>query len=789
MLHNYINVLFRNLKKYKFFSITCILCVAIALSASFIIYLYIHQEYSFDNFHLNKDRIYRLIGEHQGMKNTTCRIPYILANSLQNEIPEIEKSALTKRMRQTFIKKNDSWEEISFCQSIDPSLFDIFTINFSHSSLASEKMLLDPSSVVISDIIAHKYFPTETALGRIITLKISEKIYNLKIVGIFKDFSKKSIFKADILVPIEIAYESLDLSRYHNNWRTNWSGGPFNAIILIKNGILESNVNKKLELLSERFSTEYMLIYYRLQALKRIYFHSKYFDNNPFPSGDFQNVIIFSGVAVVILFAALVNYILLSLGRHDIRIKEIGLRRINGATFKNVWFQFSLDSIITILISFAISLIITGFSIGIINNFINRQLTVNVVQCLIFIIIVIMLGIASGSYLSLHVLKSKPIERLRENDLSISGKYKSKNLLILLQLVIFISLISITVIINKQLKYSNKIDLGFQFKNVLVVRNFSEEFKSKFSTLKNELLKSPKIKSVSASNLVPPTDNRSVVSLQTPNGEFLELHALLVEYGFIKTMEFSLLRGRDFQQSEISDEMREVILNETAADELWFDDPVDKLLDMRMPIIGVVKDFYYYSLHKKIPPMAFVLSNKSFSAMILKIQSNDRLDTLSFIKEKWNKTLPNQPFEYEYLEDRYLSLYHNEYMFRDLIQYFMYTSIIVTFLGLLGMSVLMGQLKRKEIGIRKVLGSSEIQIVKMLSKQVSLFTIIAFIISVISVIVIMNKWFQRFSYHINISIYQLLIAGVIGYLIMLIAIGVPTIQAARIDPIKVIRRE
>ena len=781
----------RHLWKNKLFSIINVLGLSLGLVCCTLILLHVKFELSYDRFHVKKDRISRVLTDNFALT------PYVLAPALYEYCPEIEKiSRITKFDEgRFFVKQNETATGEKGLMFADSCFFDVFSFPVTHGD--PEKMLRASDRILISERMAEKYFKVQNAEGNQITLRIDNKDHEFIVEGIFKDFPEQSHFHANILLSMEFFAKQRNESSL-----TNWGNSSILTYILTKQPDMNSRINEKLPGLITKYVPEDKAkdLHFRLQPLCDIHLYSNSLLIDIEPQGSITRVIIFASIAVLVLVIALVNFILLSMALSFQRIREFGIRKVNGALGKQLVSLVTAEFLIVFLMALIIGVIILvliipffeiNMSLKILHGFMINLGTVS-----IFLALVIVLGYLASVYIALQVARFRPIEAIKNtipvNDL----KIPSRGVLVIFQFSIMICLVSCLIGIQKQLSLLHNKDLGFR-KEQLVVFEIPYDSYPEYTRLKEELRTIPAVIAVSGAAYIPPNNEFWIFDLKDPaSGESFQFEEINADYDFIETMGIEMLQGRSFS-NDYGRDSSAVIINETALRNLGIKDVLDYRLQgpeyypwrSEMTVIGVFRDFHIRSLYEKIYPMAIFLSPHMVSKMAVKIAPESLEQNMKLIETKWSSVFPEDPMQFSYVNEAMRLKYIKEDQTNAMISLFTFLSLIIALLGLFGLSIFVIERRTKEIGLRKVYGSSNLAIVYLLSRQFSLWVGVSFLLAVPVAWYALNRWLQHFAYKTELSWWIFALSGLASICIAIFTISFQTYKAASGNPIEALKYE
>ncbi|MFC2097671.1 ABC transporter permease [Bacteroidota bacterium] len=793
MIRNYLKTAFRNIIKHRTSSIINILGLSIGLASSFIILLHVYHELSFDRYPDNKKNIYRVITHKDKYDTYSPLTPFILTPNLINDYAEIDKISRVQNWPVVGIKKDDEYLNENGLISAENDLFELFSFEVLQGN--PEVLLTDPYSIVISKYNAEKYFGNDDPIGQTMTIKIRNKEYDFNISGVIMNIPENSTLKGGFFTTIEFAmrYTEENMRAVKVPFREAWDAENLSTYISFTEKININAFGKKLEDFAVLHIPENMgqQFSYSLQPLKDIYLYSSHLTGNPTPTGNLLSIYLYSIIAIIILFVAGANYIILTISRDQKRNKEMCIRKVVGANKLGIIKQLLSESILVSLISMIFAFILIEIFLPKINAFLGSNLNIyaeNLFFIFLFILIAGIIGIISGSYIAIYLSSMDPIDLLKGKFSKGRSGFILRRVLITSQIIIFVVLIFCSFVIKKQLNYTHSRDLGFNKEGLIIIQSPDQNFVSKFNSFKNEIKKHSGVINVSGGLRIPPKNNRSMsytykgVNFEEP----LAIEMLYVDGDFIKTFEIELLLGRDFNETYNHDSAKNIIVNQAAVEMFGFTDPIGQQVGLEK-ILGVVENFHIHSLHEKVEPVMIYYTANIVREIAVKINPEDAQNSVNFIKQKWDELNPGENFDYQYFDDKLDSLYISESKVQDIAGFFTLISILIASMGLFGLSAFVSNHKTKEIGIRKVLGSSVLSVFKTITMEYVIICVIANVIALPLSWFIMNKWLQRFEYKTDINISVYITAIVLSLIIVVITMSYKTIRAANSDPANTLR--
>ncbi len=819
MLTNYFKIAFRNLRKNKGTSLINIFGLAVGITCCVIILLYVRNELSYDKFYKNAGSIYRVYVKSSinGRQSSNCKTAAPLGSTLAHDFPEVIAFTRIGFSGNQALRYKDKIFRERHIYTADSNFFDVFSLPLIKGN--PETALSQPNSIVMTQSASRRYFGTENPVGKILK---TDSNGTFMVTGLMKDFPANSSFRCDIL---------LSMSTYPSARNTYWLDMSFITYIMLKKGTDPIAFEKKMQRVANENVgplTESVLgISFRdflnrgnswgfyLQPLTSIYLYSesKYgIDSNTEWSdqktSDIEYIYIFSAVAVFILLLAVINFINLTTARSETRSKEVGIKKTLGSNKLKLIEQFIIESVLVALISVLISIVLTEVTLPLFNRLAGKSLSLDLFNSVYtipgLIIFAVIIGILSGSYPAFYLSSFRPVHLFKSAPGKANRKSMLRSGLVVLQFAISIALLIGTFIIKDQINYIQNKNLGFNREHLYVIKNFGVPEK-KLLVFKQEVSKSPKVISVTNSSIMffsgIPGDGylyntRIGRDAKRQGSDAISSQYLDVDYDFLNTYKIELLQGRFFSKKFPSDTAA-VVLNEAMSKECESGSPVGKELfrpgnqPRTYKIIGVIKDFNYQSLHQQIGPLVLYLSPVRQPAGIITIRmsSADIKNTVAFINSTWKKLTGGEEIFSSFVNEDLSRLYESEERAGTVAAVFSGLAVFIACLGLFGLASFVTEQRKKEIGIRKVLGASVIELIIMLSKEFTKWVLIANLIAWPAAYIIMNNWLSDFAYRTNIGIEIFLFSGAAALIIALATVGLHAIRAASANPIEALRYE
>jgi len=798
MVKNYFKTAWRNLLRNKAFSTINISGLALGLTCSLLIILWVQDERSIDGFHKNGKQLYQVYERNffDGKISADYPTQGLLAGELKRVIPEIQYAsgyeyASAPGTLSTFEANNKVNKMAGLYAGED--FFSMFSYPLLQGTPANA--LNTPNGIAISRKMAENFFGNpEKAFGQLIRF---ENTYELKITAVFENIPSNSSQQFDFL------RTWTDFVK-QNQWVHNWGNTDPATYVQLRKNADAAKVEAKIKDFIYRYQQKdnAFRVELALQPYAEKYLHST-FKNGYVEGGRIEYVRIFSVVAIVILLIACINFMNLATARSLRRAREIGVRKVVGAGKRQLVAQFIGESMFVSFLAILISLLIVALILPSFNDLTEKHLAINLTDpkfLLILLGLTIVTGVISGSYPALFMSTLRPIVVLKGILKFKTGATYFRKGLVVFQFALSIILILGMIVVYRQINYIHNKNLGFA-KEDLIYMPLEGGLGKNFMAFKNELLNQPGIKGVTSAQSDPLEVGSSTQGVRWPGKDTTKLILFSnnpITYDYVKTMGIQLVDGRDFDPSYSLDTMN-YLINEAAAKKIGYKEPVGKELTMwgdKGMIIGLMKDYHHNSLHVPIEPLILRLFKPSWTKengywgnVIVRTEKGKTKEALASMEKKFKQFNPGFPFKYYFTDDEIMKNYKSEYTVSKLSKYFAFLAIFISCLGLFGLVMFTAEQKTKEIGIRKVLGASVSGIVGMLSKDFLVLVLIASALAFPIAWWMMNKWLMDFEYRISIGWWVFVVAGVVAMLIALLTISFQSIKSALANPVKSLRTE
>ena len=794
MFKNYLKSAYRNLIRYKGYTFINILGLSIGLSCCILILLFVRNELSYDRFNKKSDDIYRIVSmfSENGMPRYHSGTPAPLSSVVLNNCPEVQKVArITTRQEDVITYGNIQTSGNSFVLA-DPDIFGIFTIPFTKGN--PNTALGDINSVVISESLAKKYFGNKDPMGKILQIGRENYYQDYKVTGVFRDMPSNSSLEFDCLTSFRNLYVK------DNEGNLRWGSSNYETFVLLSKDSSPTLIENKITKIVEEYNSASgdSKTKYFLQPLTGIHLSLNPGNNLP-TEKDSDQIFILIGLALLILLIACINFMNLATARSSMREREVGIRKVVGANRLQLINQFLGESVLLSLLAFIISLPIVEILLPAFNQFSDKQLSLLSYDSLPFLLslffISLVVGVIAGSYPALFISSFRPISILGGKLFSGGTQTKAglRRMLVVIQFVISIIFIVCTLVIHNQLNYIRDKNLGYIKDHLVVVPIHNKDVKKKFELYKTEILHNANILGATATAYSPSELGyyQNVDFKGSAEDAMHYINWIPVDRDFIKTMGLKLIKGNNFSQDCLPGANISYILNETAIKQIGSKNPLGQQMDIIGwgSVIGVIKDFNFESLHSQIQPMALCVYPDAFKYLLVRIKAGNISSSIHFLESQWKEIFPDQTFEYSFFDESFNRLYKAEFRQGDIFNFITVLALTIACLGLFGLIHFSIGRRTKEIGIRKVFGSTVLNIVLLLIKDFIKWILIANIIACPVAYYFMNSWLEDFAYRINIRWWIFALSGGIALVIALATISFQAIKAATANPVESLRYE
>lgn len=794
MVKNLLLIALRNLKKYRGYSLLNIFGLTIGITFSLFLIFYIRDELSYDKYHTKADRIYRLnsfITEKDKEEMGAAIVPFPTAPALQAKIPEVEQAVRmfdAGRIQLKVGNKRLFQDRIFYA---DSNYFKVFTNHIIEGD--PNTALIEPKSIVITETVSEKYFgTTHNVVGKTLT-NPSNDILTVKAVI------------ADVPLNSHLVFNMLiSRSTLPADFSSDWGSFGFYCYVLLKPGTSPAAFEKKLsflwdEFLGPIFKQFNVSIRFEVQNITSIHLHSKV-NVEPGQTGSMSYIYIFSAVVVFMLLIASINYMNLTTARSARRAKEIGIRKVTGSSKTQLVFQFLTESTVMTLIALILSIGFVFLFLSTFNLVSGKQIHYSALfepgTFLIILAMLIVVGLAGGSYPALYLSRMAPVQVLKGTLSKSSSNVILRRILVVTQFTVALIMLICTWVVDRQLAFLRSRDLGFDREQILSIRpETRQDVRNTIGSLKTEISKLPNVRSVSSSDAVPGNNiSFNLFSIQNKNG-FIDqgVDNYAVDDNYFNTLGMKVLKGRGFTSR--ADTLRSIIVNEKMAQQFGWDEPIGK--KVRYPgdtssfyfeVVGVIKDFNQKSLYNPIAPLMLFYRPNGYAVQV-KIAPGNIDRTIASIQKTWGSLFPELEFSYTFLDEDFNSQYEADQRRGKIYTAFSFLTIVITCLGLLGLIAFTTEQRQKEISIRKILGAGLQQLVPMITKNFVVLVGISCLIAFPVAYIFMHKWLLIFPYNTGMSVMPFIYSALTVLLITLATVMFHTVKAAMANPTKSLKAD
>ena len=796
MLKNYFKTAFRNLKRNKVYSFINIAGLSIGLACAMLIMLYVKDEVSFDRFHKNVNHIYRIARKSNG-NNVNGTTGFLQGPRFTQNVSGM-KSFVRVQGGAEDIKKENGVQEQNGVLHVDSNFFSVFTFPLLSGNPAT--CLTEPHSIVLSEDAAKKYFATTDVVGKVLMVKEDTGFVPYKVTAVAKRCPQNSSLQFDALLPFKVS--DADAKDTHN-----WFNSFLTTFVVLDDNVNQQTVEKQMQsfYVADAKQTFYEMLKndggnpadipmgtYFLQPYLDMHLSTELGASNGLTNtSNPMYSYLLSGIALFVLLIACINFVNLTIARSVKRAKEIGIRKVMGSDRKKMILQFLGESFFLCTVAFVFAIAVVQLLLPLFNELANKALAISYLfdAKLIagYIALYIITGLLAGFHPAFVLSGYNPVQTLYSR-FQIAGKNHLQKSLVVLQFTLASFLIIATYIIYAQFNLLTKTDLGYDDNNLVIV-NKKGLIRTDAALFKYELLKNPNIIGVSVKNAgARGTGTKNSV------GSTVYFADETVDENYLPLLKIPLISGRNFSTAFPADATQSIIVNESFVKAANWKNPIGETINIlgnsneTYRVIGVVKDYHFASLNKKITPQLFIMHG-SYGTYYIKIKPNTAASSLKWIQKTYQQFYPMNPYAYVFKNDENRKQYADVEKWKQIILFGAILTIFISCIGLFGLSVLSAEKRTKEIGIRKVLGASVQQIVTTLSTDFLKLVAIALIIATPLVYIAANKWLQSYPYRIEMSWLLFASAGILVMLIALFTVSFQSIKAAIVNPVKSLRTE
>ena len=790
MFRNFLLIAVRNISKHKGFTLINVAGLAVGLAASLLILLWVQEELSYEKYNINAKNIYRVEEDqfYSGERYHVTVTPHPSGPVWKEKIPEIKEQTRINRLPRILFRQEDKVFFETTLIAADSGLLRMFTLPVAAGD--PQTALAAPHSIVLTQKMARKYFGETNPIGKTLTL---ENRFQFTVTTVLKDLPKNSIFSFEGVIPYSFLREIGALSN-------SWGNNSILTFVLLENGADIKAVNKKLtDVVLEhnpRTNTKFVLF-----PLLDIHLHSQFgFGEN---KGPVIAVLIFTLIAIFVLLIACINFINLSTAKASARGKEIGIKKVAGADRMTMIIQFMLESLLLVTLAMVLALILVGLFLNTFNSVSGKRFELNdlfqVKFIISFIVVGLIAGFISGIYPAFYLSSIKPVVVLKGDKISGKGNGRLRQILVVVQFTLSILIAISAIFMYMQLKFMQNKKLGYDKKNLICIP-MTGRMKTKYYSLKRELLKETLIQGVTAS-----TQNPVMIGSNSGgaswDGKDPQKQVLIgtngVDYDYLKTMKMELKSGRDFSLDFASDIARDTtgnfLINEEVERIIGNDDAVGKnfrFMGIRGTIVGVLKNFHFKGADQPIEPMAFALADTSYlNDILIRLTPGNIPASLKSVEKTWKEVIPEYPLQYTFIEQDYDGLFRAQIRLTGLLRYFTFLAVIIACLGLYGLSSYSTERRTNEVGIRKVMGADAFTVMFTMSREYLLLVLISIVIAMPVGWIIVEKLLNQFANRIDMSIPVFVGIAAGAVLISMVTVSFQAYKATGINPAEALKVE
>ena len=799
MLKNYLKIALRNILKYKGYSLINIFGLAIGMACCMVILLYVRHELSFDRFHSKAERIFRLnkiatsqdgVAEHHAISSGA------MGPALTSNYAEVEQSLrVLPWFDEVLMTAGEKTLKVSNVVFADSNFFDVFDFHLLQGN--PNTALAAPLSIVLSQQTATRFFGEQNPLGKTI---VGQGDHLYTVTGVVENAPQNSHLDYNALVSWTTTVPGIGPLAF--GWMNNMITQVDFTYLLLAHRDDAAALEAKLPDFMQRFFAEradqYQLY---LQPLTNIYLQSAHIlFTDRTRAGNGTYVYAFSGIALLILGIACINFINLATANASKRAREVGVRKVMGGLRAQLAQQFLGEAVLYSLAALVIALMLVEVTLSRVNFFASQDISLHLwsepVSLLAVLAMALLVGLLAGSYPTLVLSRFQPIAALKNSTTSRAKGSVFRKVLVASQFTISIMLIVGTLVVYQQMHFLRSKNLGFEKEQLLVLPIGNTEISNHFQAFKNELLSHPAVLSAAGSNSIPGGGGMSFTILPEGKPEterWSSVGMRVDDFDLLNTYGIKLHAGRFFSPDFPSDSTRAVMINQTLARSLGWDDPVGKRLDISGElsggrVIGVVEDFHLRSLRNKIEPLVIYFAPR-YENITLRFSTANIPALLDFLAEKWRAFEQRHPFEYQFLDQKLAQLYISEQQLLEIFGVFAALAIVIACMGLLGLAAFAAEQRTKEIGVRKVLGASVASVTALLSRDFVTLVLLANVLAWPLAWLAMHRWLENFAYRVEIAWWVFALAGTLALLIALLTVSTQAIRAALVNPVESLRCE
>ena len=789
MLKNYLKIALRGFRKHKLTFFINLFGLALGLWAAILIGLWIKSEFEVGKGLADSEQVYRIM-EHQSYGSdifTTTSTPGILAEAMKENLSEVEKAATYSwNEEHLFVNGEKRIKLNGFFAGVDYLQIMQYPFLYGNKELA----LTDKSHIVLTEEAAEKVFGTTDVIGESVQMVSNEGEELFIVQGVLKSLGNKVNSKFEFILPYQVMFD-----KPYNEWLKYWGNNGPSTIVKLQAGTDEEKFSESIEdFIAQRNENSNVKLFAYPQS--EIYLHGSWKDGKP-QEGRIKTVKLFAMIGIFILLIACINFMNLSTAKSQKRAKEVGVRKVSGADKSSLIYQFLSESLLITLFSGIFALLLVQLTLPVFNTLTGKSMDLPLGEGLFwaqFGVIILFTGLVSGSYPAFYLSATKVVSVFKNHLQGSKRVVWARKGLVLFQFILATALIVSTVVVFQQINYALKQNIGYE-KDQLVLVPLEGDLFEKYEIFKSQLENNPNIESVTRTthSLMGRNSNTGGVEWEGKDPDFNALfERILVDYDFMSTMGMKLILGEDFSREKGGDSTQSVILNRKAFELITQNNPENRMVTINgetRQVSGVVENFHFQSFHQVMEPAFIILDPSYASNAFIRVKAGEMQETLASIQHVAEELNPVFPFTYQFVDENYARMYQDDVRLRDLAKYFSFLTILISCLGLLGLSAHVAEQKTKEIGIRKVLGASTLHILQVINREFILVVMVSILIGSALAYWFMKDWLEGYAYRISFEWWFIPFAALLILGIALITVSLQSIRAVRSNPVQAIKTE
>lgn len=789
MLRHYVKIALRSLLKKQAYTLLNIGGLAVGLASAILIFVWVADEYAYDKFHTNYDRIYQLYQSSEwnmGHIGTGQSMPYPLKEVLPDKASQIEYISMVNWGEGNLLQVGEKkMTEMGYSVSED------FLKMFSFTLIKGDQQhaLDEPTSIVITESTAKSFFGDVDPIGQVIRI---DNHRDQKVTGVIADFPKQSQFQFDFLLPFSF-YEAT------NSWvgraKGSWDNNSFQIFVQLREGASEAETNDAIRNIIKDNNPKSPTAKLFLHPMSKWRLHAN-FEEGVNTGGRIDYVRLFTAIAVFVLVIACINFMNLATARSEGRAKEVGIRKSIGSRRRELIAQFMGESLAITFLAFALAIALVELALPAYNVLVDKNVSIdytNPVTWSLAIGLILVVGLLTGSYPAFYLSSFEPVKVLKGKIDAAKGGSAPRKVLVVMQFACSIFLIIGTIVVYQQIMHVKNRDMGYDRENLIQIWT-NGELETNFQTIREELVRTGAVSSVCKSNS-PVTaifSNNEVKWQGMPTDSRVAFSTIATEYDYSKTMGVKMIRGRDFSRDFPSDSSA-VVINEAAWKMIGFEDPIGQKLEWggtQYEIIGVMQDMVMAEATSVVQPLSMFFIPGWTSTITIRLNpTNDLPGSLAQVESVFKKHNPSYPFEYRFTDELFNQKFANINLISRVAGIFAGLAIAITALGLLGLAAFTAEQRTKELGIRKVLGASVSGLIFLIARDFTRLVLVAFVIASALAWWGVDQFLMRYEYRVNFEFWVPVAVGIFALLLTLMIVGTQAMKAAMMNPSRSLRTE